>query len=221
MLRLLHRSFAKKRGVKDTPYFPVSSANDLLKIRNVGVVAHIDAGKTTVTERMLYYCGALSAPGNVDDGTTVMDYMEQERTRGITIRSAAITFTWNQFHFNLIDTPGHIDFSGEVERALRVMDGAVVVMDSSRGVQPQTETVWAQSDKYGVPRIVFANKMDLKGASLELCLSDLTVLPTVEASKGSPPASTAPHRSRVRVLREHRPSFPHSCDLHRQARQHS
>ena len=173
MLRGLRRVFAKKRS-KETPYFPVTSASDLLRIRNVGVIAHIDAGKTTVTERMLYYCGALPAPGNVDDGTTVMDYMEQERARGITIRAAAITFTWCGFHFNLIDTPGHVDFSGEVERSLRVMDGAVVVLDSSRGVQPQTETVWLQSHKYHVPRVLFLNKMDLKGASLDLCLHDLT-----------------------------------------------
>lgn len=182
MLRGLRRVFAKKRS-KETPYFPVTSASDLLRIRNVGVIAHIDAGKTTVTERMLYYCGALPAPGNVDDGTTVMDYMEQERSRGITIRAAAITFTWGGFHFNLIDTPGHVDFSGEVERSLRVMDGAVVVLDSSRGVQPQTETVWLQSHKYHVPRVLFLNKMDLKGASLDLCLHDLTtrlkVLPLV------------------------------------------
>ena len=172
MIRRISRLFAKKRS-KETPFFPVTSASDLLRIRNVGVVAHIDAGKTTVTERMLYYCGALPAPGNVDDGTTVMDYMSQERTRGITIRAAAITFTWCGFHLNLIDTPGHVDFNGEVERSLRVMDGGIVVLDGSRGVQPQTETVWLQSQKYHVPRLIFLNKMDLKGASLDLCLHDL------------------------------------------------
>ncbi|CAG9323281.1 FUSA [Blepharisma stoltei] len=165
MLRQIFRCASRLR---DTPYFPVNSASDILKIRNLGVVAHIDAGKTTLTERMLFYSGAIPQPGNVDDGNTVMDYMKQERERGITIRAAAISFNWDGFQMNLIDTPGHVDFSGEVERSLRVMDGCVVVVDANNGIQTQTKTVWKQADKFNVPRIIFVNKMDLHAASLEV-----------------------------------------------------
>jgi elongation factor G len=133
-------------------------------IRNIGIIAHIDAGKTTVTERVLYYTGLTHRLGSVDEGTTVTDFMPQERERGITIQSAAITATWRDHQINLIDTPGHIDFTAEVQRSLRVLDGGVVVFDGVAGVEPQSETVWRQADRYGVPRICFVNKMDRAGA---------------------------------------------------------
>ncbi|MGH0157867.1 UNVERIFIED_CONTAM: hypothetical protein FKN15_034425, partial [Acipenser sinensis] len=135
------------------------------RIRNIGIMAHIDAGKTTTTERMLYYSGYTRALGDVDDGDTVTDFMAQERERGITIQSAAVTFDWKDHRINLIDTPGHVDFTVEVERALRVLDGAVAVFDASAGVEAQTLTVWRQADKHHVPRICFLNKMDKPGAS--------------------------------------------------------
>jgi elongation factor G len=133
-------------------------------IRNIGIIAHIDAGKTTVSERILYYTGLTHRLGSVDDGTTVTDFMDQERERGITIQSAAITSTWREHQINIIDTPGHIDFTAEVQRCLRVLDGGVVVFDGVAGVEPQSETVWRQADRYGVPRICFVNKMDRVGA---------------------------------------------------------
>ncbi len=133
-------------------------------IRNIGIIAHIDAGKTTVSERILYYTGLTHRLGSVDDGTTVTDFMDQERERGITIQSAAITSTWRDHQINIIDTPGHIDFTAEVQRSLRVLDGGVVVFDGVAGVEPQSETVWRQADRYSVPRICFVNKMDRVGA---------------------------------------------------------
>ncbi|MBL8058144.1 MAG: elongation factor G [Anaerolineales bacterium] len=141
-------------------------ANDypLEKVRNIGIIAHIDAGKTTTTERVLFYTGKTHRIGSVDDGTTVTDWMEQERERGITIVSAAVTAEWQGHKINLIDTPGHIDFTAEVQRCLRVLDGGVVVFDAVQGVEPQSETVWRQADRYGVPRICFINKMDRTGA---------------------------------------------------------
>lgn len=141
--------------------------NPLELYRNIGVIAHIDAGKTTTTERILFYAGKTYRLGNVDDGTTVTDWMPEERERGITIVSAAVTAEWKGYRINLIDTPGHIDFTAEVQRSLRVLDGGVVVFDSVQGVEPQSETVWRQADKYAVPRICFANKMDRTGASYE------------------------------------------------------
>ena len=132
--------------------------------RNFGIMAHIDAGKTTTTERVLYYTGKSHKIGEVHDGAATMDWMEQEQERGITITSAATTAFWNDKRLNIIDTPGHVDFTIEVERSLRVLDGAVCVLDANQGVEPQTETVWRQGDKYGVPRIVFVNKMDKTGA---------------------------------------------------------
>ncbi|MCL1946663.1 MAG: elongation factor G [Chitinivibrionia bacterium] len=138
--------------------------SDLSKLRNIGIMAHIDAGKTTTTERILYYTGVVHAMGEVHDGNTTMDWMIQERERGITITSAATACVWKDVNINIIDTPGHVDFTVEVERSLRVLDGAVALFDSVSGVQAQTETVWRQADKYGVPRIAFVNKMDKNGA---------------------------------------------------------
>ena len=141
--------------------------------RNFGIMAHIDAGKTTTTERILYYTGKSHKMGEVHEGAATMDWMEQEQERGITITSAATTAIWNGKRLNIIDTPGHVDFTIEVERSLRVLDGAVCVLDSNQGVEPQTETVWRQGDKYKVPRIVFANKMDKTGADFYKCLDDI------------------------------------------------
>ncbi len=139
----------------------------LERYRNIGIIAHIDAGKTTTTERILFYTGKTHRIGSVDDGTTVTDWMEQERERGITIVSAAVSAEWNGYQINVIDTPGHIDFTAEVQRSLRVLDGGVVVFDAVQGVEPQSETVWRQADRYNVPRICFVNKMDRIGASYE------------------------------------------------------
>ena len=136
----------------------------LEKLRNIGIIAHVDAGKTTTTERILFYTGENHRIGEVDDGNTRMDFDPQERRRGITINSAAITVHWKGTQINLIDTPGHIDFHIEVNRSLRVLDGAVVVFDGVAGVEPQTETNWRLADKYGVPRIVFVNKLDRVGS---------------------------------------------------------
>jgi elongation factor G len=143
--------------------------------RNFGIMAHIDAGKTTTTERILYYTGKSHKIGEVHDGAATMDFMEQEQERGITITSAATTAFWRNKRLNIIDTPGHVDFTIEVERSLRVLDGAVCVLDSNQGVEPQTETVWRQGDKYHVPRIVFCNKMDKVGADFFQCLEDIKV----------------------------------------------
>ncbi|KAK5901209.1 hypothetical protein CgunFtcFv8_026104 [Champsocephalus gunnari] len=146
---------------------------DVSKIRNIGIMAHIDAGKTTTTERMLYYSGYTRALGDVDDGDTVTDFMAQERERGITIQSAAVTFEWKAHRINLIDTPGHVDFTLEVERALRVLDGAVAVFDASAGVEAQTLTVWRQAEKHHVPCVCFLNKMDKPAASLRFSLESI------------------------------------------------
>ncbi len=143
----------------------------LERIRNIGIIAHIDAGKTTVTERILYYTGHTYKIGDVDEGTAVMDWMEQERQRGITITAAAITCDWREHRINIIDTPGHVDFTAEVERSLRVLDGGVVVFDGVAGVEAQSETVWRQADRYHVPRICFVNKMDRVGANLKRTLA--------------------------------------------------
>lgn len=143
------------------------------KIRNIGIIAHIDAGKTTTTERILFYTGRSYKIGDIDDGDTQMDWMEQERERGITIVSAATTTFWKDMRINIIDTPGHVDFTAEVERSLRVLDGAVMVFDAEEGVQSQSETVWRQADKYNVPRLAFINKMDKTGANFEKTLDDI------------------------------------------------
>src|SRR6266478_2373829 len=136
----------------------------LNKTRNIGIMAHIDAGKTTTTERILFYTGITYKIGEVHDGTAPMDWMQQEQERGITITSAATTCFWRDNRINIIDTPGHVDFTVEVERSLRVLDGAVAVFDAVAGVEPQSETVWRQADRYHVPRIAFVNKMDRVGA---------------------------------------------------------
>jgi elongation factor G len=159
----------------------------LERTRNIGIAAHIDAGKTTTTERILFYTGLIHRIGDVDDGNTVTDWMEQERERGITITSAAVTCLWTQkkeeglqklftgagHRVNIIDTPGHVDFTAEVERSMRVLDGAVAVFCGVAGVQPQSETVWRQATKYNVPRIAFVNKMDRTGANFENALDDM------------------------------------------------
>ena len=134
------------------------------RVRNVGIIAHIDAGKTTVTERFLYYSGRTHKIGEVHDGLAVMDFRDDERERGITISAAATTFAWNLHQINLIDTPGHVDFTAEVERSLRVLDGAVVIFSGVEGVEPQSETVWHQADRYQIPRLAFINKLDRAGA---------------------------------------------------------
>src|ERR1700761_2473478 len=139
----------------------------LNKIRNIGIMAHIDAGKTTTTERILYYTGRTYKMGEVHEGAAVMDWMAQEQERGITITSAATTCEWKDHRINIIDTPGHVDFTVEVERSLRVLDGAIALFDSVAGVEPQSETVWRQADKYHVPRIAYINKMDRIGANFD------------------------------------------------------
>src|SRR6185437_1183395 len=139
----------------------------IAQTRNIGIIAHIDAGKTTTTERILFYTGRIHRIGETHEGAATMDWMIQERERGITITSAATTCYWNGHRINILDTPGHVDFTVEVERSLRVLDGGVVVFDAVAGVEPQSETVWRQADKYSVPRICFVNKMDRTGASFE------------------------------------------------------
>ena len=161
MVRPGSRSNAKSRGTPPTD------------IRNIGFIAHIDAGKTTVTERVLYFAGRIYKIGGVDEGTTAMDWMAQERERGITITSAATTCEWKGHTINVIDTPGHVDFTAEVERSLRILDGGVVVFDGEAGVEPQSETVWRQADRYNVPRICFINKMDKVGADLHRAIDSI------------------------------------------------
>ena len=161
----------------------VDSVIDLAKVRNIGIMAHIDAGKTTTTERILFYTGVNYKIGEVHEGAATMDWMEQEQERGITITSAATTCFWNDHLINIIDTPGHVDFTVEVERSLRVLDGAVAVFDGVAGVEPQSETVWRQADKYKVPRICFVNKLDRTGANFDMCVgmikSRLNAIPLV------------------------------------------
>src|SRR6187397_1370957 len=148
------------------------------RVRNIGIMAHIDAGKTTLTERVLFYTGKTHRLGEVHDGTTIMDWMVQERERGITITSAATTASWKnskgeEVRINIIDTPGHVDFTAEVERSLRVLDGAIAVFCAVGGVEPQSETVWRQADKYSVPRLAFINKCDRVGADPDRCVREI------------------------------------------------
>ena len=156
-------------------------------MRNIGIMAHIDAGKTTTTERILYYTGRTHKIGEVHEGTATMDWMEQEQERGITITSAATTCQWRDMQINIIDTPGHVDFTAEVERSLRVLDGAVAVFDAVAGVQPQSETVWRQADKYRVPRICFINKMDRVGADFYHSVD--TIVDRLKCASGADPDS--------------------------------
>src|ERR1700723_115491 len=151
----------------------VARTTPLNRCRNIGIMAHIDAGKTTTTERILFYTGITHRIGEVHEGTATMDWMEQEQERGITITSAATTCTWKNIRINIIDTPGHVDFTAEVERSLRVLDGAVVCFDGVQGVEPQSETVWRQADKYHVPRVVYVNKMDKTGADFFRCVEEI------------------------------------------------
>lgn len=155
---------AKKAGGGQKRRLPLSH------VRNIGIMAHIDAGKTTVTERILYYTGRTYKMGEVHDGAAVMDWMQQEQERGITITAAATSCVWRGHQVNVIDTPGHVDFTMEVERSLRVLDGAIALFSSVGGVEPQSETVWRQADKYHVPRIAFVNKMDRVGADFLRCV---------------------------------------------------
>lgn len=143
------------------------------RIRNIGILAHIDAGKTTTTERMLYYSGRTDMLGEVKLGNTVTDFLQQERERGITICSAAVSFNWKEYRINLLDTPGHIDFTMEVEQSLGAVDGTVIILDGSAGVEAQTVTVWGQADRHRLPRLVFVNKMDKESADFDACLEDL------------------------------------------------
>ena len=151
----------------------VDIKTDLSKVRNIGIMAHIDAGKTTTTERILFYTGINYKIGEVHEGAATMDWMEQEQERGITITSAATTCHWKDHQINIIDTPGHVDFTVEVERSLRVLDGAVAVFDGVAGVEPQSQTVWRQADRYKVPRICFVNKLDRTGASFDFCVQTI------------------------------------------------
>ena len=157
---------ANKSDTKTGQRYPLD------KVRNIGIMAHIDAGKTTTTERILYYTGRTYKIGEVHDGAAVMDWMAQEQERGITITSAATTCEWRDHRINIIDTPGHVDFTMEVERSLRVLDGAIALFCSVAGVEPQSETVWRQADKYHVPRIAFINKMDRIGRGLHARRAD-------------------------------------------------
>jgi elongation factor G len=171
----------------------------LEKTRNIGIMAHIDAGKTTTTERILYYTGINYKIGEVHEGTATMDWMEQEQERGITITSAATTCFWNNHRINIIDTPGHVDFTAEVERSLRVLDGAVALFCAVGGVEPQSETVWRQADKYRVPRIGFVNKMDRPGADFP-ALSGYDAFP----SSCQPDCSPVPAWKGRHLPRHHR-----------------
>ena len=172
----------------------------LEKTRNIGIMAHIDAGKTTTTERILYYTGRTYKIGEVHEGAAAMDHMVQEQERGITITSAATTCQWHDCQINIIDTPGHVDFTVEVERSLRVLDGAVAVFDGVAGVEPQTETVWRQADKYHVPRICFVNKMDRVGADFFRCVDMMK-----DRLAATTAVRAAPDRRRERVPRRDRP----------------
>ena len=189
------------------------TATDLAKVRNIGIMAHIDAGKTTTTERILFYTGINYKIGEVHEGAATMDWMEQEQERGITITSAATTCLWDGHTINIIDTPGHVDFTVEVERSLRVLDGAVAVFDGVAGVEPQSETVWRQADRYNVPRICFVNKLDRVGAEFHRCVDMI-----VDAARAEPLVAAAPDRRRGRLHRRHRPGRHEGAALARARR---
>ncbi len=178
----------------------VDITTDLNVVRNIGIMAHIDAGKTTTTERILFYTGITYKIGEVHDGGATMDWMEQEQERGITITSAATTCWWKKHQINIIDTPGHVDFTVEVERSLRVLDGAVAVFDGVAGVEPQTMTVWRQANKYAVPRMCFVNKLDRTGADFYRVVDSI-----VAQAQLHPAGAAAPDRCRGRLHRRRRP----------------
>ena len=182
-------------------------AQDIRHLRNIGIIAHIDAGKTTVTERMLFYSGFIHRMGDVDKGTTTTDIDPEEQQRGITIYSACVTFPWKTFTINLIDTPGHVDFTAEVERSLRVLDGGVVVFSAREGVEAQSETVWRQADKYRVPRIAFINKLDREGADFYGTVEEIRKRLNCQAgaghAAGRPGAGPRPRS----IPRHHRPDL--------------
>ena len=186
----------------------------LEKTRNIGIMAHIDAGKTTTTERILYYTGRSHKMGEVHEGAATMDWMEQEQERGITITSAATTCEWADHRINIIDTPGHVDFTVEVERSLRVLDGAIALFDSVAGVEPQSETVWRQADKYHVPRIAYINKMDRIGANF-----DQGVQTMIDRLGAHPVPLQLPIGAESRVPRDRRPDQHEGDRLQRRARQ--
>jgi elongation factor G len=171
-------------------------ADDLTQVRNIGIMAHIDAGKTTVSERILFFSGKTYKIGEVHDGTAVMDYLEEEQQRGITITSAATKCPWKGYDINLIDTPGHVDFTAEVERSLRVLDGAVAVFDASEGVQAQSETVWRQGQKYHLSCLIFIKKIDKIGADFEMCNEEYP-----GEAAGSSGCGADAHRARNRLFR--------------------
>jgi elongation factor G len=186
---------------------PAERKPDISKFRNLGIIAHIDAGKTTTTEHLLYYAGAIHRLGSVDEGTTDTDWMELEKEKGITIQSACVPFRWRDCIINLIDTPGHVDFTAEVERSLRVLDGCVVVFDAQKGVEAQSETVWRQANKYQVPRLVFVNKMDIVGADFDNVLREIRerlegrpVPLTIPIGSGSVKESATPFRGVIDLL---------------------
>ena len=187
----------------------------LEKTRNIGIIAHIDAGKTTTTERILYYTGRIYKIGEVHEGSATMDWMEQERERGITITAAATTAQWRDHRINIIDTPGHVDFTVEVERSLRVLDGGVVVFDGVAGVEPQSETVWRQADRYNVPRICFVNKMDRTGASFWRCFEMIK-----ERLGANPVAVQIPIGIEVELQGHRGPDREQGVHLHRRSRHH-
>ena len=184
----------------------------LEKTRNIGIMAHIDAGKTTTTERILFYTGRTHKMGEVHEGAAVMDWMEQEQERGITITSAATACEWEGHRINILDTPGHVDFTVEVERSLRVLDGAIAIFDSVAGVEPQSETVWRQADKYRVPRIAYVNKMDRTGADFERAVRDDARPPRSPSA-----ADPAPDRGRGRIPGRRRPDREQGPGLDRRA----
>src|SRR5256886_12010576 len=184
----------------------------LERMRNIGIAAHIDAGKATTTERILYYPGRTHKMGEVHEGAATMDWMAQEQERGITITSAATTASWRDFRINIIDTPGHVDFTVEVERSLRVLDGAVAVFDSVAGVEPQSETVWRQADRYGVPRIAFINKMDRTGADFFASIQSMIDRPAAHPVPVQLPIRTEGHHRGIVDLVERR-AITRSDDL--------
>jgi len=196
---------------------PAERKPDISKFRNLGIIAHIDAGKTTTTEHLLYYAGAIHRLGSVDEGTTDTDWMELEKEKGITIQSACVPFRWRDCIINLIDTPGHVDFTAEVERSLRVLDGCVVVFDAQKGVEAQSETVWRQANKYQVPRLVFVNKMDIVGADFDNVLREIgerlegrPVPLTIPIGSGSVKESATPFRGVIDLLTMEAVYFRHS-----------